>query len=66
MRRQRLPAGLGARGPVRSPRRGTTASSAFPWSPAVQDWLDFLARLLVEAATEERAGMTPEDRRPRA
>jgi hypothetical protein len=51
---------------VRPPRRGTTASSALPWSPAVQDWLDFLAQLLVEAATEERTGMTPEDRRPRA
>jgi hypothetical protein len=66
MRRQRPPAGLGAREPVRPPRRGTIANSAVPWSPAVQDWLDFLAQLLAEVATEERAGMTPEDRRPRA
>ena len=66
MRRQRPPAGLGAREPVRPPRPGPIASSALPWSPAVQDWLDFLARLLAEMATEERAGMTSEDRRPRA
>jgi len=69
MRRQRPTADHGARGPARPSRRGTIASPApqvVPSSPAVQDWLDFLARLLAEVATEERAGMTLEDRRPRA
>jgi hypothetical protein len=67
MRRQRPLAGLGARGPVRPPRRGTIASPApqvLPWSPAVQDWLGFLARLLAEVATEERAVTAPEERDP--
>jgi hypothetical protein len=69
MSRQRPTAGHAARGPARPPRRGTIASPApqvLPWSPAVQEWLGFLARLLAEVATEERAVTAPEDRDPHA
>jgi hypothetical protein len=69
MSRQRPTAGHAARGPARLPRRGTIASPApqvLQWSPAVQEWLGFLARLLAEVATEERAVAAPEERDPHA
>ena len=53
--RPRLP----LRGAIASPARGPQ-----PWSPAVQEWLDFLARLLADAATEEPTAIASEERRP--
>jgi hypothetical protein len=51
---------------IRPPRRvATPVVPRLQCSPPVQDWLDFLTRLLVQAALDERAaGTTPGDRPP--
>ena len=51
------------------PWRPRTCAAASPGNyrqpdAAVQDWLEFVARLLAEVATEERAVGTPEEHRP--
>ncbi len=61
----RVRLGDGAVKPARQPKRMVVRPEPRPWTPAVQDWLAFLARLLAETATEGRITMAAEESAPR-